>query len=84
MRKTNWFQPLVSFAFLLTVSLASTIAVPQAHAQCACFAQLKYRGVNVGNVPTGYNHAFWWFKTASPAPNGMVYVAEGDRLAVAH
>jgi hypothetical protein len=54
-----------------------TIAGPQAQAQCTCFAQLKYRGVNVGIVPTGFNHAFWWFKTADPAPNGTVYVVEG-------
>jgi hypothetical protein len=63
--------PLLSACFMLA------IAGTQAQAQCSCFAQLKYRSVDVGVVPTGYNHSFWWFKTADPAPDGTVYVVEG-------
>jgi hypothetical protein len=34
--------------------------------QNKCFAQLKYRAVTIGdNIPTGYNHAFWWFQDSS-------------------
>src|SRR5579883_2076854 len=43
-----------------------------ASAQCSCFAQLKIRNVNIGVVPTGYNHAFWWFEVDP----GNVYVVD--------
>ena len=54
---------------LVILTLFGRTAFPQ----CTCFAQLKYRSVDIGVVPSGYNHAFWWIGTSS----GLIYTIDG-------
>jgi hypothetical protein len=58
--KPHYIIRAIGIALLIFVSAAG---IPDAFSQCSCFAQLKYRGVDVGVVPTGYNHAFWWVQS---------------------
>lgn len=54
--RTSLQSAIMAFVYLLLTTLGARVA----HSQCVCFASLKYRPVEFGIVPSGYNHAFWW------------------------